>query len=97
MTSFSGYLYSAFSGYDNQELEIHLLKFAYLVIVLWRCSCFLMECGDDVVIVPIITMAVYISEDVHGLYMELSHKSLYPMNTRTWLIPNILTVVRLPR
>ena len=43
MTPFSGYLYSAFSGYNNLEVEIILPSDAYLVIVLWRCFFFLMK------------------------------------------------------
>ena len=43
MTPFSGYLYSAFSGYSNQEAYIKLPVSAYLVIVLWRCFFFLMK------------------------------------------------------
>ena len=43
MTPFSGYLYSAFSGYDNPEVEIVLPDTAYLVILLWRVFLFLMK------------------------------------------------------
>ena len=43
MAPFSGYLYSAFSGYQNVEVEIPLPDSAYLVIVLWRCFFFLMK------------------------------------------------------
>ena len=43
MTPFSGYLYSAFSGYSNQEAYIKLPDSAYLVVVLWRCFFFLMK------------------------------------------------------
>jgi len=43
MAPFSGYLYSAFSGYQNVEVEITLPDSAYLVIVLWRCFFFLMK------------------------------------------------------
>ena len=43
MSPFSGYLYSAFSGYDNPEVEIDLPDTAYLVILLWRVFFFLMK------------------------------------------------------
>ena len=43
MAPFSGYLYSAFSGYDNPEVEIVLPDTAYLVILLWRVFLFLMK------------------------------------------------------
>ena len=43
MTPFSGYLYSAFSGYENPEVEIVLPETAYLVILLWRVFLFLMK------------------------------------------------------
>jgi len=43
MAPFSGYLYSAFSGYDNPEVEIVLPETAYLVILLWRVFLFLMK------------------------------------------------------
>ena len=43
MTPFSGYLYSAFCGFTNQEAYLILPDSAYLVIVLWRCFFFLMK------------------------------------------------------
>jgi hypothetical protein len=43
MTPYSGYLYSAFSGYDNPDVEIVLPDTAYLVILLWRVFLFLMK------------------------------------------------------
>ncbi|WP_353203064.1 hypothetical protein, partial [Polynucleobacter sp.] len=43
MAPFSGYLYSAFSGYKNLEVEIVLPTEAFLVILLWRCFFFLMK------------------------------------------------------
>jgi hypothetical protein len=44
MTPFSGYLYSAFSGYLNDETIIpELPDTAYLVVVLWRAFFMLLK------------------------------------------------------
>lgn len=43
MSPFSGYLYTAFSGYHNLEAYIALPDSAYLVVVLWRIFFFLMK------------------------------------------------------
>lgn len=43
MAPFSGYLYTAFSGYTNLEAVIVLPDSAYLVVLLWRIFFFLMK------------------------------------------------------
>ena len=43
MSPFSGYLFSAFSGYNNLEVIIQLPNTAYLVVYLWRIFFFMMK------------------------------------------------------
>ena len=53
MTPFSGYLYSAFKGYLNEETLIELPDTAYLVVVLWRTFFMLLKLDPQEFTLPL--------------------------------------------
>jgi hypothetical protein len=59
MSPFSGYLFSAFSGYNNLEVQIVLPDSAYLVMVLWRVFFFMMKLHPENVTRPIESFRPY--------------------------------------
>jgi hypothetical protein len=59
MAPFSGYLFSAFSGYNNLEVQIPLPDTAYLVITLWRVFFFMMKLKPEYFTRPIESFRPY--------------------------------------